>query len=494
MTDRLDNIASRGPGGCPHPATPSPRHPVIRSRGFSFAEVLFAVIILGIGFILVAAIFPVAIQQTQSTVDDAAAAQAARGAAGVIAAVPTLVPNPKYLVNPTNAQLTANPAVAVRQLTVFPPTVKNYVPSGAADIPPPAVVVPFTGFRGDLVAGNLVNATDPRFAYVPFYRRENGSPVAQLIVIAISARNRPVYDPAVDATIPGTVYAGPTVTPALHGAVAGMVTPDYVSLTGGSPAAWVGEGCPVPTLAGSLRSYRLGRALMLTSPATRYEMDPADALAAAPGPDGLWGTADDIYDGVANTNPIRPTATAQPVAAYAGIFAAAGSAAGRITLSADLVHATGTVAPNVPPAAAVQGAFIVIADDYPYDSGSPAGLNYSLPTVAANRAMLGKLNGHVYRLGPPVPADTLSNPKVLPGTFELDPQYETVPAGTPPGAFVVPLPFAGGGNNTLARVYLVGAGRTNALSASDANPDLTLTTYSGPAQDIGVYTTLFPVQ
>ena len=33
------------------------------SRGFSFTEVLFAVMILGIGFIMVAAIFPVAIQQ-----------------------------------------------------------------------------------------------------------------------------------------------------------------------------------------------------------------------------------------------------------------------------------------------------------------------------------------------------------------------------------------------------------------------------------------------
>src|SRR5579862_4528540 len=46
--------------------------PVPRRRGFSFVEVMFAVIILGIGFIMVSAMFPVAIQQTQMNVEDAA--------------------------------------------------------------------------------------------------------------------------------------------------------------------------------------------------------------------------------------------------------------------------------------------------------------------------------------------------------------------------------------------------------------------------------------
>lgn len=39
-------------------------------RGFSILEVLFAVIILGIGFIMVAAMFPVAIHQTRANVDE----------------------------------------------------------------------------------------------------------------------------------------------------------------------------------------------------------------------------------------------------------------------------------------------------------------------------------------------------------------------------------------------------------------------------------------
>src|SRR4051794_11096339 len=43
-----------------------------RRGGFSFAEVMFAVIVLGIGFIMIAAIFPVAIGQTQSSLSDTA--------------------------------------------------------------------------------------------------------------------------------------------------------------------------------------------------------------------------------------------------------------------------------------------------------------------------------------------------------------------------------------------------------------------------------------
>jgi len=47
-------------------------------NGFSFAEVMFAVVILGIGFIMVAAVFPVAVEQTRATGDEAAASELAR--------------------------------------------------------------------------------------------------------------------------------------------------------------------------------------------------------------------------------------------------------------------------------------------------------------------------------------------------------------------------------------------------------------------------------
>src|SRR4051812_8002399 len=53
-------------------------------RGFSFAEVMFAVIILGVGFIMIAAVFPVAIRQSKSTSDETAAAALAQGATNLI--------------------------------------------------------------------------------------------------------------------------------------------------------------------------------------------------------------------------------------------------------------------------------------------------------------------------------------------------------------------------------------------------------------------------
>src|SRR2546426_7307427 len=42
-------------------------------RAFTFTEVMFAVILLGIGFIMLAGMFPVAIQQTQTTVEESMA-------------------------------------------------------------------------------------------------------------------------------------------------------------------------------------------------------------------------------------------------------------------------------------------------------------------------------------------------------------------------------------------------------------------------------------
>src|SRR5829696_3390380 len=54
--------------------------PLFRA-GFTFTEVMFAVILLGIGFIMLAGMFPVAIQQTQTNVEESTGANVARAAA-----------------------------------------------------------------------------------------------------------------------------------------------------------------------------------------------------------------------------------------------------------------------------------------------------------------------------------------------------------------------------------------------------------------------------
>ncbi|MEA2709978.1 MAG: hypothetical protein QOF78_2579, partial [Phycisphaerales bacterium] len=55
-----------------------------RTGGYSFPEVLFAVVVLGIGFIMIAGIFPVAIQQSKATADETVGATAARAGVATV--------------------------------------------------------------------------------------------------------------------------------------------------------------------------------------------------------------------------------------------------------------------------------------------------------------------------------------------------------------------------------------------------------------------------
>ena len=489
---------------------PPARRPLRSRPGFSFVEVLFAVIILGVGFILVAAIFPVAIQQTQATAEDAAAAAAAREAANAITGLPTAATNPLYVSTATAAQIAANPPIGIPQLLLFPPTVKKYIAPSAGVVgsaPPPAIVVPFTGRAWEVARGNAINPSDPRYAFVPFYKRENGSPVAQLIVVAVTARNRPVYNLSVDAALPsnysgpaGVVTAGAVTTQTAVADTTGLYTVYPDSITFASPPLWVGEGCTVPTYTTTGRSYRLGRALSAATPPVSFELDAGDGASMAPGKDGLWGTKDDVVDTTANPNGVVPTSTLQPVGAYAAVYTAPGSLAGRITLSTNIGYAVGAATGNAAPAAAVPGTFVIVADDYPYDPTSAATAIAAKYTVPLNNSatnpnlVVGALNGHVFRLGQPVPANSTSTPIVPPGTFELDPQFPMPPiVTTATGTTLIPITASG----PRARVFLVGEGRANALSTNDtttAQETATLTTYTGPAQDTGVFSTFFPVQ
>jgi hypothetical protein len=187
----------------------------------------------------------------------------------------------------------------------------------------------------------------------------------------------------------------------------------------------------------------------------------------------------------------------------------AGSAAGRITLY-------DSAAGGNPPGFAATGAFVVVSDDYPFDPATnggtmPAAGPYkvfpnvpdpsSTPAAPAWRWMLGSLNGRIFRLGQPVPADPTANPPVLPGTYDLDPAYGMrSPQGlntkyspdTMPNPDLVAAHIAGNLTNLRARVYMIGQGRTDPTYAvgTVTNP----VTYSGGAQDIAVYTTYIPAE
>jgi type II secretory pathway pseudopilin PulG len=140
--------------------TPRPRH-----HGFSFVEVMFAVVVLGIGCILVASIFPVAIQQTLSTADESTAAQMARQAMQVI-----------------ETNTTADE---------YPDTeggTQAFTDAG-------------TGSLWPQISSSIINQSDPRYAWVPYFCKRPD----HTILITIVVVRRAVHDryTAIDTSASG---------------------------------------------------------------------------------------------------------------------------------------------------------------------------------------------------------------------------------------------------------------------------------------------------
>ena len=138
-----------------------------RRRGFSFTEVLFAVMILGVGFIMVAAIFPVAIQQSRTTAEETTAAAVARGGANFFEKMATTEAMPA----------TGNVVMSA-----------NYDGDGDGKT------------LARALQGSTLVGADFRYAWVPFYRRA-GDPAdpttwnsfAQVYMIPVLVRNESEY-------------------------------------------------------------------------------------------------------------------------------------------------------------------------------------------------------------------------------------------------------------------------------------------------------------
>jgi len=152
------------------PSSPASASPRGQRRGFSFPEVLFAVIVLGIGFIMVAAIFPVALQQSKMTQDETSGAAVAKAAVGQL------------------QQLAYDPR------TPASPVIGSMPATGDAG----SIVNPITNWNQ--IRGTLIFSDDPRYAFVPVYRR-SGNPAApppgqndwsgtaQIYIIAVQCRS-----------------------------------------------------------------------------------------------------------------------------------------------------------------------------------------------------------------------------------------------------------------------------------------------------------------
>jgi Tfp pilus assembly protein PilV len=162
-----------------------------RRAGFSFAEIMFAVMLLAIGFIMIAGIFPVAISQNQQTMNITQGIAIAKGAADYIQQVAANQQPP--------AQLSGDLFCPTPFLSGGVPYATMVSPSddtAQAD----CTAYPFSA-RQQLGGG--VYTGDPRYGWLAFIMRgtNNGAavtaggvrnPYAQIVVIALQCRNNSV--------------------------------------------------------------------------------------------------------------------------------------------------------------------------------------------------------------------------------------------------------------------------------------------------------------
>ena len=233
-------------------------------RAFSFTEILFAVMILGIGFIMVAAMFPVAIQQTQATNDETVAASVGRIGTDYMQQLAQI----RVIPGPTDPMVGHTILATGQPTSVLYPTIGfnrlaiiDALRSGTPLVQPiivagevwslhedpntdrstvfrtypgtnnPAMpLMPHPLAMWQAVSSNLIMASDLRFGWVGMYKRDLivqydqtvqrnvavPSPTAQVFILVAQERNKPTYDDRDLAHYPNQFSAFPaTLEPQL---------------------------------------------------------------------------------------------------------------------------------------------------------------------------------------------------------------------------------------------------------------------------------------
>ena len=190
MTDRRHDTVHRAVHCA---ARRTARRPAAR-RGFTFIELLFAMAVLSIGMLGVAAAVYVGVDQTKSTLDDSTAAAIARQAAAQLGQLMT------------DANTPASTYVPLSE--AGPPETKD----------PP--VVPTPPNLKDVVRSAPLAVADRRFAWSALYRRGAGgtpgvnAPTADLIVAVLRAGNSSEFGPD-NVAVPADTAYKPDLTPVL---------------------------------------------------------------------------------------------------------------------------------------------------------------------------------------------------------------------------------------------------------------------------------------
>ena len=266
----------------------SEKHNIVGSRAmpaFTFTEVMFAVIILGLGFIMVAALFPVGIAQKKSNTEETVASSLGRHGVAVV---------------------------------------QNRFPGGSLGGTGGQVTwVPWT-----MIAGDVIDSSDPRYAWTALYSRGGSGKVANIYVFALAVRNAETFT-AQDVQS----YAG--------GHAANLQPrPVKVVVTHGSPSqvkvmAWgtdaqhqknwqAADANAYIVIAGSGRIYRLGALVTQDGTSATYELIPGNSTASSSEdipetPDAMGWLIGKSYGDLANPGG-GYAGTAMPTGVYVGVI------------------------------------------------------------------------------------------------------------------------------------------------------------------------------
>ena len=395
-------------------------------RGFSFTEILFAVMILGIGFIMVAAIFPVAMQQTAQSGDEVVAANISKEATQSITSMAN-----SFVMPPT----IQSPNVVPTESTQLPPpppvqgdnTLRPEETRALPSFPQPGqqVIGQVWSFHDDRahnwttwpttinatwtdalqanamwnsISQNLILPSDRRYAWVAMYRRDGHW--VQSAATIITPANAPNYVWPYNTKIGGTPAA----------ATYAFIEPDpYIQLI---------------VIGVQIRN--------------RSAYDPTVDLQRS------------------QSHPDQP-ATLEPRLLKASIIAN--------SLNGVPVIQFDTSAGNNETGCLGPGAFAVVSDD---------GIA-STPSESNLLQFAGQFNGHIYRLGNYRP--DLNGPNTA--TYELAPGYD-----------VFPDPRFGTNIIGLLNMKLYVVGRGYANPSDPYNGRISVLQFDGAVQDIAAYTTL----
>lgn len=162
------------------------------SSGFTFVEVLFAIIILGIGMIMIAGILPVAIKQQADTREDMTAKAVCEAGYAYLAAIAQTNPDAFVRTNDVTGGITqpspfmANDLLNGKISDINHPwrSVGKIVPLNFEVVTDNAVLLPMQA-----AMGSRVSQIEPRYQSMAFYRRDEGANVIKLMVVAMKLQN-----------------------------------------------------------------------------------------------------------------------------------------------------------------------------------------------------------------------------------------------------------------------------------------------------------------